>query len=516
MKPSHELFRLVKSLTKSEKRFFKLMSSLQSGEKNYIKLFDSIEKQNEYDEDAIKQQFAGQTFIRHLPSEKNHLYKLILKSLRLFYSENSVSAILAENIQSIDILYNKALYSECGKLVRKAKKIAKSHERFYYLFELIKWEKLLLEEEFQSGQFDRDLNKVIEEEHSVIKKLRNLAEYEIVYSKINYVFRQGGYTRNVQERELVHEIQNHELIKGKNTALSKRAAAACYYVKGLCAITNNDVEDSFLNFSKVVQIFEENPNLIQDIPKQYIRSLGNLFYYYIKAGDYKRLFELIDKMRSFKDQPGFNRIDIKIRIFLSTNYFEMLAYDRQGEFEKAIDMIESISNKMKEFGEKITKEDEVVFGHLFANILFAAGKYRESLRQINTVLNDNESNLRQDIFSFAKLFNLVIHYELENFDLLDYLIKSTERYYLKKKKTIDVGYAFELTFIKGFKQLIKTSKRVEKSHDILEEMEQELNKLMRDQNERVALEYFDYIAWIQAKLINTSYGELKKQKLIQQ
>ena len=516
MKPSHELFRLVKSLTKSEKRFFKLMSSLQSGEKNYIKLFDSIEKQNEYDEDAIKQQFAGQTFIRHLPSEKNHLYKLILKSLRLFYSENSVSAILAENIQSIDILYNKALYSECGKLVRKAKKIAKSHERFYYLFELIKWEKLLLEEEFQSGQFDRDLNKVIEEEHTVIKKLRNLAEYQILYSKINYVFRQGGYTRNVQERELVHEIQNHELIKGKNTALSKRAAAACYYVKGLCAITNNDVEDSFLNFSKVVQIFEENPNLIQDIPKQYIRSLGNLFYYYIKAGDYKRLFELIDKMRSFKDQPGFNRIDIKIRIFLSTNYFEMLAYDRQGEFEKAIDMIESISNKMKEFGEKITKEDEVVFGHLFANILFAAGKYRESLRQINTVLNDNESNLRQDIFSFAKLFNLVIHYELENFDLLDYLIKSTERYYLKKKKTIEVGYAFELTFIKGFKQLIKTSKRVEKSHDILEEMEQKLNKLMRDQNERVALEYFDYITWIQAKLINTSYGELKKQKLIQQ
>jgi hypothetical protein len=516
MKPSHELFRLVKSLTKSEKRFFKLMSSLQNGKKNYIKLFDAIEKQQEYDEEAIKRQFSGQTFIKHLPSEKNHLYKLVLKSLRLFYSENSVSAILAENIQSIEILYNKALYSECGKLVRKAKKIAESHERFYYLFELIKWEKLLLEEEFQSGKFDRDLNKLVDEEHSVIRKLRNLAEYQILYSKTNYVFRQGGYTRNRQERELVNEIQNHELIKGKNTALSKRAAATCYYVKGLCAITNNEVEDSFLNFSRVVQIFEENPNLIQDIPKQYIRSLGNLFYYFVKAGDYQRLFGLIDKMRSFKDQPGFNRIDIKIRIFLSTNYFEMLAYERQGEFSKAIDMIEPITLKMNEFGEKITKEDEVVFGHLFANVLFGAGKYRESLRQINTVLNDNESNLRQDIYSFAKLFNLVIHYELENYDLLDYLIKSTGRYYLKKNKTVEVGYAFELTFIKCFKQLIKTSRRIEKSQGILEEMENELNKLMRDQNERVALEYFDYITWIQAKLNNTTYGELKKQKLIQQ
>ncbi len=80
------------------------------------------------------------------------------------------------------------------KACKKGKKIAKSHERFYYLFELIKWDKLLLEEEFQSGKFDRDLSKVVNEEHSVIKKLRNLAEYQILYSKINYMFRQGGYT----------------------------------------------------------------------------------------------------------------------------------------------------------------------------------------------------------------------------------------------------------------------------------------------------------------------------------
>mgnify|MGYP000023314336 CR=1 FL=1 len=57
MKPSNELFQLIKSLTKSEKRYFKLSSSLQSGEKNYMKLFDIIEIQDEYDEPAIKQKF---------------------------------------------------------------------------------------------------------------------------------------------------------------------------------------------------------------------------------------------------------------------------------------------------------------------------------------------------------------------------------------------------------------------------------------------------------------------------
>lgn len=509
MKPSPELFRLIKSLSKSEKRFFKLMSSLQNGEKNYIKLFDAIEKQPEYDEDEIKSLFKDEIFIRHLPSEKNHLYKLILKSLRLFYSENSVSAILAENIQSIEILYNKALYAECGKMVKKAKRIAASHERFYYLFELIKWEKMLLEEEFQSGRFDQDLNKLVTEEQQVIKKLRNLAEYQILYSKINYVFRQGGYVRNDREREIVEEISNHELIKGKNTALSKRAAATCYYIKGLCAITGNEIEDSFQNFSKVVRIFEENPNLIQDIPKQYIKSLGNLFYYYIGSGDYDRLFELIEKMRSLEEQDGFNRIDIKLRIFISTNYFEMLAYERQGQFEKAISMIDGIKSQLESFGEKVTKEDEVLFEHLFANVYFGAQRYRDALRQLNNVLNDNESNLRQDIYGFSKLFNLVIHYELGNFDLLDYLVKSTERFYTKRKKGEVHGYEFEVIFLQSFKKLVKLNRATSKANEVFNEMLSEMKELVRDQNERVALEYFDYITWIESKIQGMTYGDLK-------
>lgn len=512
MKPSQELFRLIRSLSKSEKRFFKLMSSLQSGEKNYIKLFDAIEKQSEYDEEAIKEQFGAETFIKHLPSEKNHLYKLILKSLRLFYAENSVSAVLAEHIQSIEILYNKALYVECSKLVKKAKKIAAGHERFYYLFELIKWEKTLLEEEFQAGKFDRDLNKLMKEEQQVIERLRNLAEYQILYSKVNYVFRQGGYVRNEKEREIVREILEHTLIKGKNTALSKRAAATCYYVKGLCAITSNEVEDSFSNFSRVVKIFEENPNLIQDIPKQYIKSLGNLFYYYIGAGDYDRMFELITKMRSLKDQPGFNRIDIQMRIFISTNYFELLAHDRRGEYVQAIEKVKPIRRTLSEFGEKLTKEDEVLFGHVIANIYFGAQQYRDALRHLNLVLNDNESNLRQDIYSFSKLFNLVIHYELGNYDLLDYLVKSTERFYTKRRKALGLGYEFEMTFIRDFKKIIKAVKQADRTTVIFQEMKSDLEALLSDDNEKVALEYFDYLTWVESQIEGVPYGEMKKSK----
>jgi hypothetical protein len=109
---------------------------------------------------------------------------------------------------------------ECNKLLHRAKKIAKENERFYYWFELLNWEKMLLEEAYESGEFTKDLDALIEEERDVIEKLRNLAAYHILYSKINYVFRSGGYVRTDEEHAMVEEISEHQLIKGKNTALS--------------------------------------------------------------------------------------------------------------------------------------------------------------------------------------------------------------------------------------------------------------------------------------------------------
>ena len=109
-----------------------------------------------------------------------------------------------------------------------------------------------------------------------------------------------------------------------------------------------------------------------------------------------------------------------------------------------------------------------------------------------------------------KLFNLVIHYELNNFELLDYLVKSTERFYLKRKKSAETGYEFEVMFIRSFKLLVKPTRSTSQNIQTLKHLLDELKTLMSDQNEKVALEYFDYLTWIEAKIDNRSYGELKK------
>src|SRR3954469_8748304 len=147
MKASDHLFCLIKSLSKSEKRYFKVIAPKKSEsgkDSNYIQLFDAIDEQDEYNEEKIIEKFAGQTFIKHLPSEKNYLYFSLLKALVL-YNENTIEFIELDEIRHYaSILYNKGLYEQSNKMLTKARKWALSYELFPELLSIAKLQLELL------------------------------------------------------------------------------------------------------------------------------------------------------------------------------------------------------------------------------------------------------------------------------------------------------------------------------------------------------------------------------------
>lgn len=502
MKPSNELFDLISSLSKSEKRFFKLNSSLQSGEKNYLKLFDYIEKHSTYDEAALKKHFQYEKFIKHLPSEKNHLYKLILKSLRAYYADHSIKSQLKQEIKNVEILYQKALYKECNKFLKRAKKVAIEYEKFYYSFELINWEKKLMEEDFESGQFNHNLDELIQEETEVIEKLRNLAEYHILYSKINYVFRSGGFTRNEEERKVVAEIADHHLIKGKNTAISTRATSICYYTKGLCAASIRDYDDALVNFKKAKLVLDKNPKIKNDLQNRYIYILNFLMQCYIDINDFERAQNLIDEIKDLNTNKHYRSLDSKVKIFTSHTIGSLTLFNRKGEFYKALNIFKSIEEEMGFFEDKLNKEKVLLLNYNKAYALFATDKFKDALKIINDILNDNEKQLRQDIYSFSRIFNLVIHYELNNFNFIEYDSKSTSRYLNKHEK----DYKIEKVFMKYIKKLAKEEFAPDKKI-IFQNFYDEVDELLKDSQEQVILEYFNVKAWIYSKLKRISFSE---------
>ncbi len=507
MKPSNELFDLIKSMTKSEKRFFKLSSSLQQGNKNYMKVFDFIFAQKEFDEEALKVEFAGERFIKHLPSEKNHLYRLIMKALRAYHADNTISSRLKEEIKNIEILYKKALFLECDKVLMKAKRLAIEHEKFYYLFELLNWEKILLEEAYESGEFGKDIDALIREEQEVIEKLRNLAAYHVLYSKINYVFRSGGYVRNEADRALVEEISHHPLILGRNTALSFRAATICYYIQGFCAKANVDNKTALMKFTKVKDILDQNPAICSDLTQRYMRTLSNILSLQTELDLIVEAENMIHFMREMSHHSNFRSDDIAALTFRSTYLAELKLYAKKGDFNKALETVEHIIAVMGTKNARIHKEHELHFLNAIAATYFGAGRNKEALQWLNRVLNDNENNLRQDVYGYARIFNLVVHYELGNYDLLEYIIKSTYRYLSKRQRDHDP----EMTILNYIKLLARASKSGD-SRAVFIEFAEELNTCLTHDSSRIILSHFDYPLWIQSKIEGITLVEAAQRK----
>ncbi len=508
MKPSTELHDLVRSLTKSEKRFFKLHSTLQAGDKNYLRIFDAVDRQRVYDEEALKRQFAAETFVRHFPSEKNHLYKLILKALRAYHAESTSSGILKQEIKNIEILFDKALYRECHKLLHRAKRIARENEKFYYLFELLNWEKMLLEEDYESGEFTKDLDALVAEESEVLEKLRNLAAYHQLYSRINFVFRSGGYVRSEQEHAVVEEIAHHPLIVGRNTALSDRAATICFYTQGFCAWAQRDWQTSLTRFLRVKQILDRRPLLRSDLATRYIRTLHFIINAQVELGEFKAAREHIRLMRAMVDQPGFGGIQIAVQVFNASYLSELRLLDRMGEHARALDLVPAVTAGLEDEGPRLQKEQQLEFWWALSCAHFGAGEMNKALHWLNKLLNDNEQNLRQDLFTYARLFNLVVHYELGNYDLLEYILRSTQRFLNKRQR----AHPTETVLIEHLRRLARTAQPAAR-RELHRSLHDRLVELMQDPQERIALKYFDVLAWSHARVEGISFSEAVRQRM---
>jgi len=501
MKPSSELFDLIRTLTKSEKRFFKLQSSLQSGDKNYVRLFDLIEKMEAYDEDLVKKTFKGEKFIKHLPSEKNHLYKLILKSLRSYYSETSIASSLKQEIKNVEILYNKGLFDECTKFIERAKKTAIRYEKFYYLFELISWEKTLLEEAFENGRFV-DLDSLIQEEQEVLDKLQNLTAYHVLYSKINYVFRSGGYSRTEENTRIINEIEEHPLIKGKNTALSNRATTICYYTQAFCNVAKGNTETALEKYRKVKQVLDDHTDLRTDLAKRYIRTLSQIIQCLLESKQFEEAEKQISQLKQLSEVEGFDTPDASARIQTELILSNLKKFIHTARFNEGVAVMTPEIELTKSQEPVLHKEITLRMYYYMAYLHFGAGQHSKALHWLNRVINDNENDLRQDLYGYARLFNIVVHYELGNIELLEYTIKSTARYLQKRNRDFEI----EKLILDQFKKLIRLRTASSKKDQFLD-FQSKLSVLAKHEDGKALLRYFDFQTWLRSKLEQHSFEE---------
>ncbi|MEM1323288.1 MAG: hypothetical protein AAGG75_23685 [Bacteroidota bacterium] len=503
---SNDLFLLIKSLNKQEKRYFKLYASRHViGEKNqYVRLFDAIDRQKEYDEVKIKKRFAGEAFIKQLHVSKNYLYKLILNSLRL-YSEDKSGDKFPILLRNAQLLAEKGLAKQSEKTLAKALKLAQENERFLQILEVYRLKHTIIHNNSDFKQLETYVNVDFQKELNILDIYRNYLEFQLLHDRVFIPYWKKGSIRNQDEKEAFSQLFEKELYQNIHNAKSFNARMFYHNARFTFYFLTGELQQCYEHIRQQALMFEQLPTN-QRKGKRERRYVSTLINLYIVQRELRLFQEALATLRKLREIPAPS-ITRKAYLFTRSYNLETDLYLSTGQFRKGMESLPAFEEEFKRYHDYIEKQHRLGLYYNLAYLNFGARDFDRSLDWINLLLNDPDLKTREDIHCFGRILSLFIHYELGNDQLLEYIVKSTYRFLSRRKRLFKVE-SIILRFLKKYPNWISRQ-------DILvgfEELKLELEELMSDEYERRAFDYFDFISWLESKTGTMDFAEIVNRK----
>ena len=507
---NRDLFDLVKSLSKSEKRFLKLTASASDINPGLITLFNTIELATQFKEDFYTKSSKTETLqIKSQTSE--NLYNFILKCLRSFHSESSASYIIKDEIINILNLFDKAQYKQCRKILNKQKQEAYRFERFHFILELIGLEKLLISIETQFNIKNNTIENLVKEELDVIEKAKNLGTYTLLYSKINLNTRQKNKAKTVQDLEVINSFLNSPLLKNKKLIKSNKALIIYHHCRSILFCRCQDNQSREEECQLLLNLMDTNNELIEEMPNRYLTTLNNLINIAYEEKKYKTCDIRIKEIEEKINLKAFNSTDLQLKILTSVLNGKLTINTNSGKLKEAQENVEDIEKALVDFKGKINKEEELIFYYNIAIMNTYFGDFKKAQYHISLILNEGSNLLREDLQSFARILNIGLHYELNNFKQLGYIISTIKNYY----KTQISYFKTEKLILSYFEKLSEIKvKNKENEKEIFVSFKKDLEEVMKDDHEKNVSFYFDIEAYIDSKIDGTPLYKIMEKKYL--
>lgn len=504
MNKNNELFSLVRSLSKSEKRYFKLQASVFRENNLLIILFDILERQKVYDEKEVLNEFKKRKKSKQLSVVKNRLSTLILKSMRAYNVSRSVEHRLNVMFQNIYFLIEKKLWNQSEKEIRKVIQLATVHEKYFYLSEAL--DTLL-------SYYDlKDKPAIHIQKREILEKIQNTDKYlymkDILFGAIEET---GTVVRNQSGLKKIRSLISNDLFKYEKFAVTHRSKMNFFLARFFYFRAIGDVKATYDVARRLVLYLESQPEFIHENPVAYRTALNNYIVSQLDRKKFDDFFDSIEKMKSIAsrfpkaDNPVFAAA-VQLRVYeLLIDYYACTFKYQQG-----IGLIPEIERWLDHAEMRNEAGHEITLYSIVAKLFFVVSKYQDTIKWSNKILNQSSEfyAIAKDIHGFARIMDLLSHYEMRNMDLLEHRVRSAKRFLQKEGR----HFKIEGEIILFFKnEVLKTTNepQLKKAFKLLKER---LVKLFRDPLERQFLFYFDITAWIESKLENKSFADVLREK----
>ena len=328
-----KLFQLVRSLSKSEKRYFSIYTQMHiKGEDNdYMKLFKEFDRQEVLDEQKIKANLEGERLLEHYAVTKSYLYDLLLKAMRS-YSKHSPDKKVLDLIQDVEFLYGKGIFDQALQLVNKARDLSLESGLVAARDLILHWEKLILLASGYRHLSNPQLEAILEDQKDISEK-RNQQQKLWLFSTRLSMLRNGDYLHSLTAfddiRAYVEQTppQDYTPFYFRNYYLDRLVRCQWFLIV-------NQTENANEQLHLLLQVLEGEHQFWKRQPYLYLRALSLEVQTHVYEGKFS---EARKRLQFLKTQLGIEELSVYAHAWLAfaQNYIDVKESVQQGLKESA-------------------------------------------------------------------------------------------------------------------------------------------------------------------------------------
>ena len=505
-----DLIQLIKSLTRAEKRHFRLFVGRNQASDDilFLQLFDVLDKYKEYDEDMILRKLPA-IKKSQLSNLKAHLYKQLLTSLRLLNRNHVEDIQIREQIDHARVLYDKGLYRQSLDILDRAKARALKGKYYTLALEVIEFEKFI-EAQYITRSIEGRAEELTAEANMINKILADTNQCSNLSLQMYGLYLKVGFARNAKDHDFAKAFFYSKLPDIDYQRLD--FFGKVYYCQAHIWYYHmiQDFPMSYRYAQRWVDLFRESPDLkLLNIPL-YLKGLHNLLNVLFNLLYYQKFVQTLQELENFTqtyDITQNKNIEGLYYLFLYNHTIKK--HFIEGSFREGLELIPKVTALIEADEYNWDNHRIMLFYYRIACLYFGSGDNENAIEYLNMIINQKNPDYREDIQCFARILNLIAHYELGNAQLVEYQVKSVYRF-LSKMEQMQAVLQEIFRFVRRVPRMRESEMKLEFIH-----LKEKLLKLQNDPYEKRAFLYLDIISWLESKIEHRPIQEITQEKFCQ-
>lgn len=475
------LHQLILSLSKSEKRHVMLFLRRNKPQSNLLKIYKLLADGKSKADEEIKK-IPNNSVLSH------YLYEQILSCLTLLHTVASIDTRIRTMMNEAEVLISKSLYPLALNKLDAAVRLAVTHEKFSLELEMIEMKRKvrqrtetldspagLLKEEWERSQFLASQILVKAEHRYYAYRMFTLSRKEAVPRHQEQLYEYEELIEAAGLTDLKPSSSFHKQLDDFNTL-------------GIYYRAKRDFESLYNIRKRSMILLDDFPLIVKEVPGIYLSALNNM----VIACFYKNLFsegfEYIRLLKAFKPKNE----DERLKAFVNATSLELSYYHRTADYQAGVKMSRQLEHELSAVETKLSVHNRIALRFNMALLYFKASEFGRCSVCLSNIVRER-SDVRVEVLAFSKILQLMVFIERKEQEMLDSLLRSSERYFDKTSRLFHFEDAV-LSWIRSIKDVTSISqhqwKSLRKKLEVLKR-----NNMLKETDDMIGIE-----DWLKQKL----------------